>query len=292
MAKRRFLTLAAIFSCLSVLFQITFDLVSTGDVDVYLAMAVIYSIDLLLLFPVLWFGNTKEKLMILLPISAALSFVVGAVIQIVFLVVESCFDLVGTISSLLIAATSFVGYFLIKQETETKSFFSTLILGLFGLTGIFVGDLNAAGLLLWVFLMGFFFKGFPEKIRFIGHLVLVGILTALSILLIIIELIVLIPNGRFNMSAALFIELTMFLLGVAYFAFALIPSCKKLCVILNGTGAVHAEKEQASAPPAAAKAAAGVDPLDALEELQKLREAGALTEEEFAAQKNKILGGM
>ena len=45
-------------------------------------------------------------------------------------------------------------------------------------------------------------------------------------------------------------------------------------------------------PPAAPPAAAGPDPIELLTELGKLHDAGTLTDEEFAAQKAKILGQM
>jgi len=44
------------------------------------------------------------------------------------------------------------------------------------------------------------------------------------------------------------------------------------------------------APPQAAPAAAAVDPIAQLKELGELRDSGVLTDEEFAAQKAKILG--
>jgi hypothetical protein len=52
------------------------------------------------------------------------------------------------------------------------------------------------------------------------------------------------------------------------------------------------ESQQQAAAPAAAPAAAGgmsADALDRLQELAKLHEQGVLTDEEFAAQKQKIL---
>jgi hypothetical protein len=48
---------------------------------------------------------------------------------------------------------------------------------------------------------------------------------------------------------------------------------------------------QAPPPPAAPAAAAGDDVLDQLTKLGALRDSGVLTDEEFAAQKAKILGG-
>jgi len=48
----------------------------------------------------------------------------------------------------------------------------------------------------------------------------------------------------------------------------------------------------AVAAPAAAPAAPAADPLDRLKKLEELRASGTLTEEEFAAQKAKVLGQM
>jgi len=47
---------------------------------------------------------------------------------------------------------------------------------------------------------------------------------------------------------------------------------------------------QEPAPQAAAPPPAAADPIDQLRELGELRDSGVLTEEEFAAQKAKILG--
>jgi hypothetical protein len=49
--------------------------------------------------------------------------------------------------------------------------------------------------------------------------------------------------------------------------------------------------EQAPPPPAAAPAPAGDSTIDQLKELGELKSQGILTEEEFAAQKAKLLGG-
>jgi hypothetical protein len=52
-----------------------------------------------------------------------------------------------------------------------------------------------------------------------------------------------------------------------------------------------AEQDYEQAPaPGAAPAAGGGDPIAQLKELGELRDSGVLTEEEFAAQKAKLLG--
>jgi hypothetical protein len=52
----------------------------------------------------------------------------------------------------------------------------------------------------------------------------------------------------------------------------------------------QAAMEQAAQQAAAQQAAPAADPVAQLQELGKLKEQGVLTEEEFAAQKAKILG--
>ncbi len=49
-------------------------------------------------------------------------------------------------------------------------------------------------------------------------------------------------------------------------------------------------EQYAEAPPQAAAAAPAVDPIAQLKELAALHDSGALTDEEFAAQKAKLLG--
>lgn len=50
------------------------------------------------------------------------------------------------------------------------------------------------------------------------------------------------------------------------------------------------EPQQAPPPPQSAAIAAPPDPVEQLKELAQLKDQGVLTEEEFAAQKAKILG--
>jgi len=50
------------------------------------------------------------------------------------------------------------------------------------------------------------------------------------------------------------------------------------------------QQDQYAAPPPAAAAPAAADPFEDLKELAQLHDQGVLTDEEFAAQKAKILG--
>ena len=56
---------------------------------------------------------------------------------------------------------------------------------------------------------------------------------------------------------------------------------------------LEAQQMQQQAPPAAAPAAGGMsdDTIEQLKQLGQLHEQGVLTDEEFAAQKQKLLGG-
>jgi putative oligomerization/nucleic acid binding protein len=57
-----------------------------------------------------------------------------------------------------------------------------------------------------------------------------------------------------------------------------------------GQQEVYEEPQQAYAAPPPAPAAPAVDPIEQLKQLGALHEQGILTDEEFAAQKAKILG--
>jgi hypothetical protein len=59
----------------------------------------------------------------------------------------------------------------------------------------------------------------------------------------------------------------------------------------NQQEAAQAPPPEQAPPPAAAAAPAGESTIDQLKELGELKSQGILTEEEFAAQKAKLLGG-
>ena len=61
----------------------------------------------------------------------------------------------------------------------------------------------------------------------------------------------------------------------------------------SGAEAAAAEGQQQEAPPAPAPAEGGMssDEMEQLKQLAQLHEQGVLTDEEFAAQKAKVLGG-
>lgn len=146
-----------------------------------------------------------------------------------------------------------------------------------GLYGVLSPGIQALAAPLLLILIEGFFLLFPRKVCDICFHVFIGLLTVLAI--------VLLAGGYF--STVFFTYIITLLFAALYYIVSFVPACRKFLEKFNG-----AEEDGPQPPPAAAKAAVQVDPLDALEELQKLREAGVLTEEEFAAQKDKILGGM
>ncbi|HEY7830676.1 MAG TPA: SHOCT domain-containing protein [Solirubrobacteraceae bacterium] len=58
----------------------------------------------------------------------------------------------------------------------------------------------------------------------------------------------------------------------------------------QGRWAAQEQQQQAAAPAPVAAAAPEVDPIERLKELGQLHESGVLTDQEFAAEKAKILG--
>lgn len=300
MAKRRFLTLAALCSFILVLFILEPIIISEPwypwyeNADSYIAMGIIAIVDFLLLGLALWLGNTNEKLTLLLPASSVLSFIAGLIIGSV--VKYGFFMTVDYVTLGLTAVISVVGFFVVKKDARGKSFFSIIVLSVMGLFGAtifnWVFPMFMAihpGFFLCIVLLACLFNLLPQKGWFISHLTLVA---ALSIVALIPVFVNVADSVSPFLYTVFFMELIVFLLGAAYFVVMLVPPCKKLRIALDGKEVFCSEKELPQPPPATAKAAVQVDPLDALEELQKLREAGVLTEEEFAAQKNKILGGM
>ena len=63
-----------------------------------------------------------------------------------------------------------------------------------------------------------------------------------------------------------------------------------VAALLIASGAAHAQTAPPPPPPAQAAPAAVQDPVEQLKELGELHQSGVLTDEEFAAQKAKLLG--
>lgn len=300
MAKRRFLTLAAIVSFLIALLSL--------EPYYYYYLRFGPSVSLLLfdsfwgpgLFCVAAFVITAafialaylKKLDFMLTIAVILNSAVAVVLQIMLYRFE-----IGVLIVMLPPVLfSIAALFIPARKREKLPLFSVAIASVLGILWLYFlfGGLREAAImtglygvlspgiqalaapLLLILIEGFFLL-FPRKVCDICFHVFIGLLAVLAI--------VLLAGGYF--STVFFTYIITLLFAALYYIVSFVPACRKFLEKFNG-----AEEDGPQPPPAAAKAAAGVDPLDALEELQKLREAGVLTEEEFAAQKDKILGGM
>lgn len=299
MAKRRFLTLAAIVSFLIALLSLE---------PYYYYLRFGPSVSLLLfdsfwgpgLFCVAAFVITAafialdylKKLDFMLTIAVILNSAVAVVLQIMLYRFE-----IGVLIVMLPPVLfSIAALFIPARKREKLPLFSVAIASVLGILWLYFlfGGLREAAImtglygvlspgiqalaapLLLILIEGFFLL-FPRKVCDICFHVFIGLLTVLAI--------VLLAGGYF--STVFFTYIITLLFAALYYIVSFVPACRKFLEKFNG-----AEEDGPQTSPAATKAAAGVDPLDALEELQKLREAGVLTEEEFAAQKDKILGGM
>lgn len=300
MAKRRFLTLAAIVSFLIALLSL--------EPYYYYYLRFGPSVSLLLfdsfwgpgLFCVAAFAITAafialaylKKLDFMLTIAVILNSAVAVVLQIMLYRFE-----IGVLIVMLPPVLFSVAALFIPARKKAKlPVFSVAIASVLGILWLYFlfGGLREAAImtglygvlspgiqalaapLLLILIEGFFLL-FPRKVCDICFHVFIGLLTVLAI--------VFLAGGDF--STVFFTYIITLLFAALYYIVSFVPACRKFLEKFNG-----AEEDGPQTPPAAAKAAVQADPLDALEELQKLREAGVLTEEEFAAQKNKILGGM
>lgn len=300
MAKRRFLTLAAIVSFLIALLSL--------EPYYYYYLRFGPSVSLLLfdsfwgpgLFCVAAFAITAafialaylKKLDFMLTIAVILNSAVAVVLQIMLYRFE-----IGVLIVMLPPVLFSVAALFIPARKKAKlPVFSVAIASVLGILWLYFlfGGLREAAImtglygvlspgiqalaapLLLILIEGFFLL-FPRKVCDICFHVFIGLLTVLAI--------VFLAGGDF--STVFFTYIITLLFAALYYIVSFVPACRKFLEKFNG-----AEEVGTQTLPAAAEAAAGADPLEALEELQKLREAGVLTEEEFAAQKNKILGGM
>lgn len=293
MTKRWYLILVAVGVFLTALFTCEpffteYPLTAEGS---YITGGILCVLAFLFLVFAVVFAFLKEKLL-LLPFSTLLSCIVPVVI---FIVAE-----VPWMSSILLAllftVLSVCVCFLAKAEHKTKNRLAVLVITVFSIAtyiGYIYGTplLNALGLInsvppmgaaVAVLAIGLLFTLLKEKSSKLAFSIYIGIMALFFFASFILQIIAI---GFYIYT--IFSSLIFVLLAAGYYIASYVPACRKFLEKFNG-----AEEDGPQPPPAAAKAAAGVDPLDALEELQKLREAGVLTEEEFAAQKDKILGGM
>ena len=297
MAKRRFLTLAAIVSFLIALLSLephtAWRYINNIDWTPYLledslfmGMGILCCAAFMLLICSIFLAYRNMSYMPV--ISTLFSGIAATAIQTVL----DEFQLLVLIFAIIPVLLSAVAVFLPAQKLERFPYFSIFVVSIMGLFGRFIipdyaewteeFGISLVSVFFLVMLVGGFFTLFSRKVQEICFHIFVGLMALSYIILFIVGM-----SGGFMYHSIFFMLIFSIVIAALYYIVSFVPACRKFLEKFNG-----AEADGPQPPPAAAKAAAGVDPLDALEELQKLREAGALTEEEFAAQKNKILGGM
>ena len=300
MTKRWYLVLAAVGAFLAALFTCE---PFYGEFSIgggYIAEGILCVLAFLLLAFAVVFAFLKGKLL-LLPFSTLLSCIV---LVIIFIIVEggSIFSTILTILlALLFTALSFCVCFLVKAEQRAKNRLAVLVIAVFSIAtyisfyyqtpllatlGLF-NSVPPMGAAVAVMAIGLLFTLLKEKSSKLAFSIYIGIMALFFFASFILQIVLDGYAGGRAYKFTIFSSLIFVLLAAGYFIVSYVPACRKFLEKFNG-----AEEDGPQTPPAVAKAAVQVDPLDALEELQKLREAGVLTEEEFAAQKNKILGGM
>lgn len=298
MTKRWYLVLVAVGAFLAALFTCE---PFYGEFSIgggYIAEGILCVLAFLLLAFAVVFAFLKGKLL-LLPFSTLLSCIV---LVIIFIIVEggSIFSTILTILlALLFTALSFCVCFLVKTEHKVKDRLAILVVFIFSIAAYrdhyygtsllevlgLLGSVLPMGAAVAVMAIGLLFTLLKETSAKLAFSVYIGIMALFFFASFILQ-IVFYSHGRVD-RFTIFSSFIFILLAAGYFIVSFVPACRKFLEKFNG-----AEEDGPQTPPAAAETAAGADPLEALEELQKLREAGVLTEEEFAAQKNKILGGM
>lgn len=298
MTKRWYLVLVAVGTFLAALFTCEpfYGELSMGGR--YIAEGILCVLAFLFLAFAVAFAFLKGKLL-LLPFSTLLSCIV---LVIIFIIVEggSIFSTIFTILlALLFTALSFCVCFLVKTEHKVKDRLAILVVFIFSIAAYrdhyygtsllevlgLLGSVLPMGAAVAVMAIGLLFTLLKETSAKLAFSVYIGIMALFFFASFILQ-IVFYSQGRVD-RFTIFSSFIFILLAAGYFIVSFVPACRKFLEKFNG-----AEEVGAQTLPAAAETAAGADPLEALEELQKLREAGVLTEEEFAAQKNKILGGM
>ena len=252
------------------------------------------------------FSFFKDNLLFL-PISTLFScliLIASAVSAMIFADSSAMFlypILFSILLALLFTALSFCVYFLVKAEHRTKNRLAVLVIAVFSIAtyisfyyqtpllatlGLF-NSVPPMGAAVAVMAIGLLFTLLKEKSSKLAFSIYIGIMALFFFASFILQIVLDGYAGGRAYEFTIFSSLIFVLLAAGYFIVSYVPACRKFLEKFNG-----AEEDGPQPAPAAAETAAGADPLEALEELQKLREAGVLTEEEFAAQKNKILGGM
>lgn len=293
--------LTALFTCEPFLFFTEYPLTAEGG---YITRGTLCVLAFLFLAFAVVFSFFKDNLLFL-PISTLFScliLIASAVPAMIFADSSAMFlypILFSILLALLFTALSFCVCFLVKTEHKVKDRLAILVVFIFSIAAYrdhyygtsllevlgLLGSVLPMGAAVAVMAIGLLFTLLKETSAKLAFSVYIGIMALFFFASFILQ-IVFYSHGRVD-RFTIFSSLIFVLLAAGYFIVSYVPACRKFLEKFNG-----AEEDGPQTPPAVAKAAVQVDPLDALEELQKLREAGVLTEEEFAAQKNKILGGM
>lgn len=280
MVKKRFSFLASFFAVVAMMLALEsfyWRMQNTGYI-----ICGIFSV-LIVLFWVLsaYFFFVKEKNFLLH----------GSVLLCLVLVniIRAIYDypiVVIVLLSLVFFAIYLGGYFLIKEDSVLKmnlQFFDfcCCCLGSYFVLSRFWGANEIAFMISSVVLLsGYLLNSLPKTKKFGLH-ILIGLVTAAACALLVADLV---SEG----SDFLFISIVFVLNGCAYFVLFF---SKKGRSILNTfdkffvSDNIRAETEK----PEKQKITANY--IERLRSLQKLREAGVLTDEEFQREKEKILGG-
>lgn len=295
--------LTALFTCEPFLFFTEYPLTAEGG---YITRGILCVLAFLFLAFAVVFSFFKDNLLFL-PISTLFScliLIASAVPAMIFADSSAMFlypILFSILLALLFTALSFCVCFLVKAEQRAKNRLAVLVIAVFSIAtyisfyyqtpllatlGLF-NSVPPMGAAVAVMAIGLLFTLLKEKSSKLAFSIYIGIMALFFFASFILQIVLDGYAGGRAYEFTIFSSLIFVLLAAGYFIVSFVPACRKFLEKFNG-----AEEDGPQTPPAVAKAAVQVDPLDALEELQKLREAGVLTEEEFAAQKNKILGGM
>lgn len=279
MTKKRFLTLTAIVTFLFALMTLEvfcYDFSSAG----YTLMGIFCIIDFLLLMLAIGYCYFTEKIFVL-SLSTLLSTILIIVLQLHNFTWVVLFALIPP-------AFSFLALFLLKRQGDpffisNKCFIAIYtFLSFFFLQNLvdgYIVDYFVICLVTIISLLSFFFSLFKKNVQKIGLSVLFGILSVGAIVYIIMTFM---DDETYLQCTAIII----ILFTVAYFLINFSSFGKKFLLAFEKKDEKNDEEKDILSGPMLNDTS-----LDKLEDLQKLHEAGILTDEEYQAQKDKILGG-
>ncbi len=279
MTKSKFLFLTAVAAFLIALF--TLEPYSTYEFDTqYIVTGIVGIVIFAALIFAAYFSYSKGML-ILLPVSSLLS----GIASIVFSCVLYSFDFNLIFVETILILLGVLVLLLIKPQNKKVSVFLITYIAIYSIIAYmlfrYMASLSMSasfGLAVNIALVEYFFNFFSKKVRTIASYILVGVTTLATL----IGFIVLLSDGIWGFASPVFFTAIIFiLLGILYFLVSLLPGGK---IIIE-------RYEMNDESTITTYAVMPKEFVRALEDLQKLREAGILTDEEFQQQKNKILGG-